>query len=131
MGKYNKFKELNVFADSDVNNWMDIIFDHVYSKYPDKQDDFFIGGGVGLILQGKKPYLIKDVDIIVTDRAMFIDLTNDIPNLIEGYNYKNYLRFWLKTSKIWLEFWYVDKTARLVDYNGIKLELDTDILKYK
>lgn len=131
MADYNLFTENSVFADSEVNTFCNQIFGHVFDTYPDKVSQMCIGGGVGLILQGKDPYHVKDVDIIVTDRQLFEDLQRDLPPLFRVSIRSSYLRFWLPTSKIWFEFWYVDKTANLVYYKGIPLERLEDILTYQ
>lgn len=128
---YKLFTVNKVFGEREVNEMCDKIFDFLHVNYSDKIEHLFIGGGVGLILQGREPYLIKDIDLIVTNREVFEKLSEELPKIIDCEIHRNYLRFWVKTKRVWFEFWFVDKEPNLVHYNGIPLELNTDILKYK
>lgn len=131
MARYNLFETNKVFVLDEINENCDRIFAHVKEVYPEKVNDLFIGGSVGLILQGEPAKIVKDIDIIVTDRTLFDKLFNDLPKEIPGDYKAQFSRFWIKTDVCLYEFWYVLKNANIVNYNGILLEKKSDILIYK
>lgn len=131
MARYTLFTDNNVFESGAVNEACDNIFNHVQDSHPDFIDKIFIGGSVGLILQGEPPTTVKDIDVIVTDRSLFTKLSGELGGVIGGSVTKEWMRFWIDIPEVKFEFWSVDKIANIVDYNGIALEKKSDILIYR
>ena len=130
---YTKFSENSVFENQMLNVFCNQLFTYLINQLEEEyvKNEFIVDGDVALLLQDERVQNLIKVQFSTYEKKIFDLIKVSIANLNVSEFYVEENKIVLKNSGVYFEINLIREPLTVVDFNGIKLNNKTDILKLK